>query len=311
MENADVATAIQDISVVYDRKFTQIGSSALIIDGTTAGNGSNGAPVGTTIYSSGDCFLHCIGMKVLEIKSNMRGYEISDKAMTQIAGIIDESPLIYPSQQLQYYAFPSTPNENGLQTSVNPPLKNVVACVVAFPRRALDLTVFENPIYKGLQLRLNQVNYPNEQINSLGARFLQYELTANELDGFLEATQEFEDSYTQERNAENGTRYANTLRDATSFLFNVETERSGAGYCFDGLDSKGQNVNIELVGMPIHTGVNDTYYNCGPASNPTAIHPVAPQLWICKDTFFIVNRRGMWYKLDETPRGTQTDAENY
>jgi hypothetical protein len=140
MENADVSTAIKDISVVYDRKFTQIGSSALIISATTAGTGDD---TGKTIYSSSDCFLHCIGMKVLEIKSNMTGYEISDKAMTQIAAIIDESPLIYPSQQLQYYAFPSTPNENGLQTSVNPPLKNVVACVVAFPRRALDLTVSE------------------------------------------------------------------------------------------------------------------------------------------------------------------------
>ena len=31
----------------------------------------------------------------------------------------------------------------------------------------------------------------------------------------------------------------NCLSDGTSFMFNIQTERNGAGYCYDGYDSNG------------------------------------------------------------------------
>jgi len=58
-----------------------------------------------------------------------------------------------------------------------------------------------------------------------------------------------------------GTLYNNTLRDATSFIWNVQLERANAGYTYDGVDSNGQNVAIQLIGNPIYSSNNDTYYN--------------------------------------------------
>ena len=41
-------------------------------------------------------------------------------------------------------------------------------------------------------------------------------------------------------------------------MFNIQAERNGAGYFYDGYDSSGQNVAIQLKGQPIYTDDNDT-----------------------------------------------------
>lgn len=96
-------------------------------------------------------------------------------------------------------------------------------------------------------------------------------MTAGDLDAItLQCTKEFEDSFTMPKNDSRGNRYKNTLSDATSFVFNIQTERSSAGYCYDGLDGGFGNVQIQINGQPIHTGVNDTYYN---VNEEGTVHP--------------------------------------
>jgi hypothetical protein len=91
-------------------------------------------------------------------------------------------------------------------------------------------------------------------------------------------------------------------------MFNCQLERAGAGYCFDGIDSNGQNVAIQLKGRPIVSGAQgaaetevpaqyfdlDTYWDYDPnhwsgGENPKPApgpRPQNPELWICHETYF-------------------------
>jgi hypothetical protein len=104
------------------------------------------------------------------------------------------------------------------------------------------------------------------------------------------------------KNASNGTRYSNSLSDGTSFMFNVQLERNNAGYTFDGFDSDGQNIPIQLKGNPIHSGANDTYYNVDAAGTK---HPPPPQLWLCRDTYFVASVDGLQFVRNGSPPGSQ------
>ena len=104
------------------------------------------------------------------------------------------------------------------------------------------------------------------------------------------------------KNDSTGKRYANCLSDATSFMFNVQCERNNAGYTFDGFDSHGQNIPIQLKGNPIYTGINDTYYNVDAEGTQ---HPPPPQIWLCRDTYFIASVDGLQYVANGSPEGSQ------
>ena len=86
-------------------------------------------------------------------------------------------------------------------------------------------------------------------------------------------------------------------------MLNIQTECNRADWCFDGLDSGGMNVQIELIGNPLYTGSNDTYYNVGSAST---VHPPPLQLWLCRDTYLMMSTAGMKYYRDRTPEGAQS-----
>ena len=85
-------------------------------------------------------------------------------------------------------------------------------------------------------------------------------------------------------------------------MLNIQTEQNRADWCFDGLDSGGMNIQIELNGNPLYTSSNDTYYNVDSAGT---VHPPPPQLWLCRDTYFMMSTQGMKYYRDRTPEGSQ------
>jgi hypothetical protein len=168
-----------------------------------------------------------------------------------------------------------------------------------FPKYDNDYTVFENPVYNNMQLTINGKNMPDEVVSSQGARFLQHQLIAGDLSGGLECTKEFEDSIVMAKNTSSGNRYANSLSDGTSFMWNIQCERNNAGYTYDGIDSNGQNIPIQIKGQPIYTGINDTYYNVNKEGTQ---HPPPPQIWLCRDTYFLVSTAGVKYEAFETPK---------
>ena len=65
-------------------------------------------------------------------------------------------------------------------------------------------------------------------------------------------------SIIQAKNNSDGTRYKNCLSDKTAFMWNFQLERSCAGYCYDGFDSYGLNIPIQIRGQP---NQNSTFNN--------------------------------------------------
>lgn len=298
MKGENITDSIVDSSVFFKRQFTQINNEADIINGETVADGK-------ITYKHGNVSLICTNMRVLSLKSNMCGFGITDKSLAEIKQILS-SPIPILSQQLEYDTFNSLPTGNGITATISRPLINATAISIMFPKHSNDITVFENPMYKDVQLTIGSENYPSEVISTQGARFLQYQLVASELDGHLQCTQEFEDSLTCSKNDSEGKRYKNMLRDATAFMLNFQTERPGADHCFDGLYYP-NGIQIKFRGNPIHQGIDDTYYN---VDETGTIHPPAVELWICQDTWFEVSDKGMRYIETFEPEGSQQEDFN-
>ena len=280
---------------VFKHGFTQIGNESKIA-ALNVGSDKSITPTTESIT------LSCLGLTVTSCKSNMFGFCVKEHSLQSIAQMLSR-PLPIPSQQLDYNAFPLAATRSGIQSTINMPLFNTTSITVVFPKHANDYTCFDNPIYHNVQLTINGQNYPDEPVSTLGARFLQYQLVASELDGGIQCTKEFEDSLTMDRNKADGGKYKNTLSDASSFMLNIQTERSRGGYLFDGLDSNGQNIPIQIRGQPIYPDVNNTYYNFDETGEN---HPPPPQLFVCRDTYFTVDiNDGLVYHPTGSPEGSQ------
>jgi hypothetical protein len=235
----------------------------------------------------------------------MFGFGVGSESLQKIYNLFS-TPQVIPSQQLDYNAFPIAATTAGIQSTINMPVSNTTCISIMWPKHDNDYTVFENPMYNNLQLTVNGRNIPDEVVSSQGARFLQQQLIASDLSGGLECTQEFENSIVMAKNdTSSGIRYNNALTDATCFMWNVQCERNNAGYTFDGIDSNGQNIAIQIKGQPIYTGDNDTYYNVDGPSSTT--HPPPPQIWCCRDTYFLVSTQGIKYIAYGDPEGSQTN----
>ena len=290
-------TCEQNLSAMFRHGFTQVNNAAEIINKFTEGeSGVDG--VAKVTAAKGSCTLICTGLEVRSLKSNMYGFNVTSESLQKIHSLFS-TPQVIPSQQLDYNAFPIAATAAGIQSTINMPVTNTTCISIMFPKYDNDRTVFENPVYNNLQLTVNGKNMPDEVVSSQGARFLQQQLIASDLSGGLECTKEFEDSIVMARNAASGQRYHNSLADGTSFMWNVQCERNNAGYTFDGIDSNGQNIPIQIKGQPIYTGLNDTYYNVNQEGTQ---HPPPPQIWLCRDTYFLCSTEGVVYEAFSSPK---------
>ena len=286
-----------NLSAMFKHSFTQINNSAEIVN-TFVETPSTVNNITQITAEKGACTIQCTGMEIRSLKSNMYGFNITPESLSRVNALFS-TPQIIPSQQLDYNAFPIAATSAGIQSTINMPVTNCTCISIMFPKYDNDYTVFENPVYNNLQLTVNGKNMPDEVVSSQGARFLQQQLIASDLSGGLECTKEFEDSIVMVKNTSSGNRYANSLSDGTSFMWNVQCERNNAGYTFDGIDSNGQNIPIQIKGQPLYSGANDTYYNVNAAGT---IHPPPPQIWLCRDTFFVLSREGVSYEAFATPK---------
>ena len=302
----DVKTLIQEEDIdfklpsviKYTHQFTQINNTCILPIKFNVDSSSKECTI-----ESGEATLISMGLTVNDFSSHMAGHGVCEDSMKEIIGVLQEGINI-PAQMLVYDSFPKAANERGVQSSVRTTLSNVTNLSVVFPKNPNDTTVFENPVYDNLQLRIDNKAYPDKPLSSLGAEFLQMQLIACDLDGPIQCTQEFEDSYTQSKNESDGTRYKNSLRDATRFMWNLQLERSGGGYFFDGYDSKGKNISVELVGNPIYNGAQDTYYN---VNKEGTIRPPPPQLFACRDVYVKMVPGDLIFINYGEPEGSQRD----
>ena len=300
-EKINIDLSSVNLASLYKHAFTQINNSSPIITTWTETPGSGSDPT-TITAEQGSALLQCTGMTIQMLKSNMYGFGINPKSAQKIMEIF-RTPQVIPSQMLDYNAFPLAATRSGIQSTINMPITNCTCISIMFPKHDNDYTVFENPIYNNVQLTVNGKNLPDEPVSTQGARFLQYQLIASDLAGGLQCTKEYEDSIIMSKNDSGGIRYKNCLSDGTSFMFNIQCERNGAGYTYDGFDSNGQNIAIQLKGQPIYTDENDTYWNYNNDSGAT--NPPPPQIWCCRDTYFLASVNGLQYFNCDSPPNSQ------
>ena len=285
-------TAFNDVlpstTLTLTRKFTQVGNESTIpITYTKDGSGA-------VTFAAAPCRLTLSNATIELGRSNLAGFGLKSGVLNGLARELS-TPLLVPAQELTREIFEGTAKEGGLEISKSIPLRNATNITMMFPRTPDDITCFENIMYQNVQLVVNKRTYPDTEFASTcDARFYQHQLVANELDGCLECTKEFERSFTQPLNdAKTQARYANCLADATSFGINFQLERSNAGYVNDGLDSGSNSFTITFRGIPMYRGNNDTYFI--PDSAHPNIHPPAPEAWICSDTYWIWSVKGVEY----------------
>ena len=302
-EKVEIDLTNTNLSALYKHAFTQINNSSTIISKWTESLKTvSGVEVTTAEAEQGNAMLQCTGMTIQQLKSNMYGFGINGKSAQKVIEIF-KTPQVIPSQMLDYNAFPLSATRSGIQSTINMPITNCTCISIMFPKHDNDYTVFENPIYNNVQLTVNGKNLPDEPVSTQGARFLQYQLIASDLSGGLQCTKEYEDSIIMSKNDSGGIRYKNCLSDGTSFMFNIQCERNGAGYTYDGFDSNGQNIAIQLKGQPIYTDDNDTYWNF--ANDGGKTNPPPPQIWCCRDTYFLASVNGLQYFNCDSPPNSQ------
>lgn len=309
-DSNDIEAKVEDI-VISNEFFTNLGiqpteNLELILTKMGYTNISNITSSWYHEYEAQPATLECVDFTITLLKSNMQGHGVVQSTKDAIKEALAEG-IVIPSQQVDFNAFPISASSNGIKSSFNIPLMNVTTMSIMFPKHGNDITVFENPIYQNCYLTIAGTNYPDEPLTTIGSRFLEQQLVASDLDSnTLLCTKEFEDSMTMSKNSAGGTRYSNTLSDGTSFIYNVQTERSNAGYCYDGLDSNFGNVQIQINGQPMYTGANDTYYN---VDSSGLVHPPPVQLWLTRDTWFSLDLNGLRYHDKTTPPGSQVEKK--
>jgi hypothetical protein len=278
LQGIEIDTTLSDAPINITHQFSQINNPT-----TGISNWHYDQPSQSFQPSTGPIRLSCVSMRVLSCEANMAGFKVRESTLKGITEIFT-TPVNIPAEYLEYNAFPTPPDESGLRSTLNTMLNNVKDIYIMFPKRANDITCFDNPCIDQFCIRCLGIQYPDKVISTLGARFYQYMITAADIGGHLRPTDEFVDSYTMVKNNSAGDRYANTLRDGSSFALIIQTERNESGYVFDGIDSNGQSTPIDIQFAPMFKGAQDTYYNFDPTS-PT-LHPPAPQLWLCRDVYW-------------------------
>jgi len=278
-------------SHIFDRFFHQIGDSGNVVD------------IGTgPAYIQNKITPIVTSFTVTHFKSQLMGFGIRPESYAAIADYLKSNPVILPAQQLQYYSYSTVPDPSGLNASMQIAFDNVECLTLMFPTTTQQVTVFQNPNVTNLQMNINEKLFPPNAISTnteISPEFLVYQLNSSDLDGCIEPTKSWLYSITQPRHNTSGVRFANTIHDNTDFMCNFSLERSQGGSVFDGFTTD-TPVNVKLSFNPAIAGTHDVYYL--PDSTNSAVHPPAPQVWLCRDTYWVLAPGTLKYVNKGSPR---------
>ena len=259
--------------------------------------------------------LNCEGGRIQIARSNCCGFGLKNDVEQNLMSTFEE-PLIIPTQEIKRIVFDQRAEKNGFtHLAKTLPLNNVSKISMMFPRHSNDCTVFQNIMYENCQLFVGQRLYPDTMFETTwDGRFLNYQLMSNQLDGPIEATDEFINSIclplndskrifseTNDPNTDKppaGDRL-NTITDNTSFQMNFQIERGNCGYTFDGIQSNENPIIIQFKGQPRFQGEDDSYYY--PEIKEKVdhqnvvfdieinedIHPPPPEMWLSQTTYWV------------------------
>ena len=310
--NDEVGFFAPDIRI--PKRFVQIGQTGKIVESIT----DLASPEDWTIQNN--CLVVNQNKKpmIMKGRTNCFGFGVKPEVVDELMTTFNQEMYI-PAQELTRHIFEQKHTEKGIVCSKIVPLRNATNITMMFPRHYSDITCYQNPMYKNVQLQIDKKVYPQQEFeNTWDGRFVQYQLYANELDG-IEATNELMESISRPLNNvydHSLKRFYSGTFDNTSFGLNFQLERSNAGYVFDGIDTGCRGVKIEFhgdridVGENVKLGANDTYlypdtdYSGKPYKPDIQPQLPPPEMWICSDTYWSWSvENGVEYHKDGVPIG--------
>ena len=195
IEFLDNSTIAEDIpsNIPITRKFTQVGNPATIITEYKTGTQSdalegyikvpNGTENGNDL-KTGAVTLTITAATVQMMRTNIAGFNIKPDCLAGLRSYLSHNAILIPSQTLDRRHFASAARATGIDATTDISLSNATNITIMFPKRATDATCFDNIMYQNVQLSVNKHSYPDTEVSTIGARFYQMQLVADELARF-------------------------------------------------------------------------------------------------------------------------------
>ena len=271
--------------ISYTRGFSQCGTKTIQILEHKRGEGAVKAGYQT------------VSIEELSLEAcycDVYGYNVTQECKRNLASLFTpEHPMIIPAQHIDVKQMPKLNVKSQYDADFTYALHNVTDFIVVWPRRNSDQTCFYNPRCQGLQLRVDGKLFPTHKFeNTWDYRFYQMMMNASDLDNYYEADRSYSNSLLAEIPRNWDTNIC-VPHDISTFLCTFQVERNTAGYCFDGIETGNQTVNIAL-----------SYTNSDDATkgNWYSQIGIAPQIWFTRDTYWTCdNVNGLKYHKTGTP----------
>ena len=274
----------------YDHHFTQVNDPCQIQE-VAYGTNSQATLWNQTIT------LQCTDGQLLTCRSNINGFNVRESVIDELAEYYRNTPLVIPSQFVDYQAFSQVVQPNGLKCNTTYNMCNATNIVVTFPRTGNQITCSQNPQFGSIQVQIDCKPYPDKPFSTLEAAHSEYVLTNSGLDSLWAPQKDFVYSINYKELTDNindnyfvgsdtttlGTvpHLINPKSDNTNYCFNVATERiSGNGVFCDGLTKSNTHISLNA------TNLNSTTLNHYLYPDGTTRNTCAPMMMIVQDTFW-------------------------
>lgn len=229
------------------------------------------------------------GGRMLDLRSNLNGFNIKDSVKETLRGNYSGRDLIIPAQYIDYQAFSQAPKYGTTRCNNTYTLTNCSAIGLLFPRTQNEVTISRNPDMAQIQLQVDNKPYPDKPFSTHSVEHTNYVLTNAGFDGIFSANKELSNSirfndmgYHPKYDGEVDIVGASPSADNTSYTFYVSTERLGYGVFCDGLSKESAQVSL----MMSSEGTQSTN------PNPYVEGKFSPIMLVVQDCFWKCNTSG-------------------
>ena len=185
---------------------------------------------------------------IKKLTADIAGYNITREGKDRLsAEFTPMNPYIVPCLYSYFRTFDGQIQSGSFNIEFPFAVHNVKDIHLVFPKDGIQKTCFRNPMLKGLQLKINNVQYPRMALRTDDARFAKYQING------YEADKDYENSITLNPvDASTGQEIANPMTDDTAFICTIAVERDNEPDAWDGLETGDENINFNLAGERIY-----------------------------------------------------------
>lgn len=198
----------------------------------------------------------CVAGTILEMRSNLNGFNIKDSVRSKIINAYTSGYYIIPAQFVDYQAFSQPPSGRGTtRCNTTYALTNCTGMGLLFPRTQNELTCARNPHLAAVQLQVDNKPFPDKPFSTHDTVHASYCMTNAGFDGLFSCSREYGHSLrfreTQNIKEYDGTHTlvtSDTPEDNTSYCLYCATERlCGYGTYCDGLTKDSAQISLSMT----------------------------------------------------------------